>query len=119
MIIFRAWEIKKIGDEKSLPTRKLVPEIYFRHVEKIILYLTKYIVQTVVFVFMKYWFIFLTKTKIWAGKNLPKIYNFFDKKSGVDNSLPQTHSFLRRAVLESKAKIRKIKENVKKEHGAN
>lgn len=113
--MFRAWEIKKVEDLNSLPTRKIVPEIYFRHIEKIMLYLAKYIIQSIVFLFMKYWFIILTKTKKGLGKHWPKVYSFFRK--GKEMTTPQKNSFFQRAVMESKIKIRKIKENVKKEHG--
>lgn len=115
MIMFRTWEINKAKDSNPLPTRKIVPEVYFRHIEQIVLYLTKYIIQSVVFVVMKYWFIILTKTKKWIGKSLPKLYRFFYKESIKIET--QNDSFFRKAILESKIKIRKIKENVRREHG--
>ena len=115
MIMFRAWRIDKAEELSSLPTRKIVPEVYFRHIEQIGLYLAKYIIQSIVFIVMKYWFIALTKIKKWIGKSLPKLYHFFYKKT--ESVEPQNDSFFRKAVLESKIKIRKIKENVRREHG--
>lgn len=114
MIIFQAWEMSKVETENPSPTRKIIPEIYFRHVEKIMLYLTKHIIQLVVLVVVKYYFILSTKAKKWIANNLPKVYKFFNKK--VANDQPQKNSFFRKAVLESKIKIKKIKDNVKKEH---
>ena len=115
MIMFRAWEINKIDKQNPLPDRKIIPEVYFRHTEKIMLYLAKYIIQSIVFIIMKYWFIALTKTKKWLWKSLPRFYNLFIKK--INDTETQNDSFFRRAVLESKVKIRKIKENVRREHG--
>ena len=115
MMMFRVWEIKKLQTEEELSKRKIVPEIYFRHVEKIMLYLAKHIIQTIVLLVVKGYFILSTKTKRWAGKNWPKVYKFFRKdKEVVENP---TNSFFQKAVMESKAKIRSIKEKVRKDHG--
>ncbi len=114
MIMFRAWEIETSRTEKALSARKIVPEIYFRHIEKIVLYLTKHIVQWIVLVVVKYWYIFFTKTKKWTKNNLPKISNYF--RSKAKNIKKQNDSFVKRAINESKTKIKRIKEKVRKEH---
>ncbi|HLP86707.1 MAG TPA: hypothetical protein VK153_02420 [Candidatus Paceibacterota bacterium] len=118
MMLFRAWEIRKIKDENSLPNRKIIPEVYFRHVEKIMLYLTKYVIQSIVLVVVKYWFIAYTKTSKWISENWPKVHNFFQKKP-EDNTIPRKNSFVQRAILESKIKIKRMKEKVLREHGEN
>ena len=115
MMLFRAWEVRQKESENPLPSRKIVPEIYFRHVEKIMLYLTKYIVQSIVLVTVKYWFIVYTKASKWIGENWPKMYSFFKKKE-EDNTPPHKNSFIQRAIVESKIKIRHMKEKVLKEH---
>lgn len=115
MLIFRAWKIRTARVEKPLPNIEIFPKMQFRHVEKLMLYLTKHVIQWIVLVVVKYWFIIYTKTKKWAGKKLPKIYEFFKDKS--QNINHQKNSFVRRAILESKIKIRRIKEKVKREHG--
>lgn len=112
--MFRAWEIRKVADSNPLPTRKLIPEIYFRHVERIMLYLAKHIIQSIVLLTVKGYFILSTRTKRWLGLNWPKVYNLFRKNPPV-NPEPQQTTFFQKAVRESKAKIRKIKENVKKD----
>jgi len=114
MMMFRAWEIKTSRIEKPLLKRKIFPEIYFRHVEKIMLYLAKHIIQWIVLMAVKYWFIIHTKTKKWAGRKLPKIYEFFKKKSKDINQ--QKNSFVQKAILESKIKIKHIREKVRKDH---
>jgi len=114
MIMYRAWEIKTSRLEAESPRRKILPEIYFRQVEKIMLYLTKHLVQWIVLSVVKYWFILSTKTKKYIVKNLPKIHTFFKKKSKTLNQKKNT--FMRRAILESRTKIRRIKEKVKKDH---
>lgn len=115
MLIFRAWEIRTSRVEKSLSNIETFPKMQFRHVEKIMLYLAKLVIQWIVLIVVKYWFIISTKTKNWIGRNLPKIYEFFKEKTKDINQ--QKNSFVSRAVLESKIKIRRIKEKVKKEHG--
>jgi len=112
--MFRAWEIKTSRVETSPKNGRIFPEIYFRHIEKIMLYLTKHIIQWIVLKLVKYWFILYTKTKKWTCNNLPKIHSFFKKKTReIDQN---RNSFIRRAVLESKMKIRGIKEKIRKEH---
>lgn len=114
MLMFRAWEIRTSRIEKSLSTREIFPEMHFRHVEKIMLHLAKYVVQWIILVIVKYWFIIYTKAKKWAVKNWPKVYNLF-KGKGEDTN-PQKYSFMERARLELKAKIRHTREKVRKEH---
>jgi len=116
MISYRAWELKTLRVEPSIQRKEVIPEMYFRHLEKIMLHLAKHIIQWIVLMVVKGWFIATTKTKKWIGINWPKVYNFFSKKK-VEPDPIQKPSFVRRAVLESKMKIRKIKEKVKHEHG--
>ena len=78
------------------------------------LYLTKHAVQWTVLVVVKYWFTLTTKTRGWASKNLPKVHKFFTKTEKVQD--PQKRTFVERAILESKIKIKKVKERVRKEH---
>jgi len=117
MLSFRAWEIKTLQTEPGISQRKLVPELYFRHVEKIMLHLVKYLIQWIVVMVVKYWFIIYTKTKMWAVKNWPKIYNLFKRKE--DDANPQKYTFMERARLELKAKIRHTKEKVRQAHKEN
>lgn len=114
MMMFRAWEIETSRIERPHDSRKIVPELSFRHIEKIMLYLAKHIVQWIVLSLVKTWFIIFTKTKKWTKKNLPKIVKFFRRKS--KDMEKKKDSFVRRAILESKTKIRRIKEKVRKEH---
>lgn len=114
MMMFRAWELSKQSTEETQPARKIIPEIYFRHIEKIMLYLAKHIIQSIVFVVMKYWFIVLTKIKSWAVKNWPKVYKFFRHQK--EESDKPKNSFVQKAILESKIRIRSIKEKVRREH---
>lgn len=115
MLQFRAWEIKTSRFEMPISKRDIFPKIYFRHIEKIMLYLAKHIIQWIVLIVIKYWFIIITKIKKWGLKNLPKIDKFFKKKVN-DENIPKKYSFVRRAILESRMKIRHIKEKVRMEH---
>jgi len=114
MLMFRAWEIKTSRVENTSSTREIFPKIYFRHVEKIMLYLAKHIIQWVVLIVVKYWFILVAKTKKWGDKNIPKISEFFKKKTSDISK--KRNSFIRKSVLESKMKIRNIREKVRRDH---
>ncbi|MCX6754379.1 MAG: hypothetical protein NTU81_00930 [Candidatus Nomurabacteria bacterium] len=114
MMMFRAWEIETSRIERPDSSKQIVPELSFRYIEKIILYLVKHILQSIVLMLVKTWFIVITKTKKWTKKNLPKIAKFFKKKS--KDLEKQRDSFVRRAIIESKTKIKRIKEKVRKEH---
>jgi hypothetical protein len=114
MLSFRAWEIKTSRrqiEEQDL--RKHLPELSFRHVEKILLILTKHVIQSVVVSSVKVWFIFITKAKILIKNKLPKINKFFKKRISADS---RKITFVQRAIIESKIKIKKVKEVIKKEH---
>lgn len=112
MLVFRAWEIKTgritLGEE---PRYKL--ELSFRYIEKIILYITKHVIQWIVLSSVKLWFLVITKTRLLIQNKLPKISKFFQKKQNND---PRKISFVQRAVIESKIKIKKVKEKIKKDH---
>ncbi len=117
MLYYRAWQIKTLRALPETPPHKLIPEMYFRHVEKILLNLAKYLVQWIVLVVVKYWFIIYTKVKKWGVKNWPKVYNLFksskEKEAEVNS---QKYTFVQRAKLELQAKIRHTKEKVRREH---
>lgn len=113
MLAFRAWEIRTL-QIKVENTESPVPEISFRHIEKIMLYLTKHIVQGIVLAVVKYWFIITTKTKKLIMGKWPQMHDYFSKKPG--SSGEEKPSFFKKAILESKTKIKRIKEKVKKEH---
>lgn len=116
MLAFRAWEIKTMHINDPSLKHKVLPKLYFRHVEKIMLYLTKHIIQWIILVVVKYWFVLTTKSKKWSEKNLPKIYRLFQKEPVNTTEDKIKHSFVRRAVLESKTKIRHMKERVRRDH---
>jgi len=113
--MFRAWEIRTSRVEKPILSEADIPKIYFRHVEKIMLYLAKHVIQWIILVTVKYYLILSTKGKKWIGKNLPKISNFF--RESTKKISEYQNPFFHRAVLESKIKIKRIREKVKKEHG--
>jgi len=72
-------------------------------------------IQHIVVFSVKSWFLFITKTKIWIQNKLPKLNKFFKKKenNGTDS---RKISFVERAIIESKIKIKKVKEKIKQEH---
>lgn len=81
MLSYQAWEIKTLRTDKNNNEHRIMPEIYFRHLEKTALYLIKNIVQWVILMAVKYWYVSSTKTKKWINKNWPKIANFLKTKA--------------------------------------
>jgi len=114
MLAFRAWEIRTL-QIKIENTEPPVPEISFRHIEKNMLYLTKHIVQGAVLVVVKYWFIITTRGKKLIVNKWPKVNDYLKKKP--ESPEGEKPSFFKKAIIESKTKIRRIKEKVKREHG--
>jgi predicted small integral membrane protein len=110
MLAFRSWELRTghavMPEETTIPVLK----IPFRQIEKSMLYLTKYIIQTIVLETVRVWFIITTKTKKWLATKWPKQF----KKNAGPRAKP---SFVNRAVRESRIKIKRIREKVKQEHG--
>ncbi len=115
MLIFRAWQIRTdrliIQEENAAFT----PKLSFRYIEMIMLYIAKHVVQWIVLSVVKLWYLIVTKSKILLQNKLPQIHNFFKKKeaSGTDS---RKISFVERAVMESKIKIKRVKEKIRMEH---
>ncbi len=114
MLYFRVWKIKTKRIENPGAQEFILPKIQFRHLEKNMLYLTKHILQGLLFTFVKYWFIVVTKVKKWFNSKWPKISSFFKRKK-TNQNISYRHSFVKKAVLESKARIKHIREKVKEE----
>lgn len=116
MLAFRAWELSNSKANYGESNKVVIPHLPFRHLEKNMLYLAKHIVQSLVLAIVKHWFIFITKAKKWLSNRWPKVHNYFKKKA-IANEEAKSPSFVKRAILESKSKIKRIKEKIKKEHG--
>ncbi|MCX6753570.1 MAG: hypothetical protein NTV03_00745 [Candidatus Nomurabacteria bacterium] len=113
MLFYRAWEIRTSRFVVKEEHENYLPKLSLKEAEKIALYVIKHVIQSVVVFVVKSWFLFITKTKIWIQNNSPKIHKFFQKKTCTDS---RKISFVERAIIESKIKIKKVKEKIKKEH---
>lgn len=115
MLSFRAWEIRtsQVNNEVLNPQNQ-IPELSFRQIEKNMLYFTKHVVQVIILTGAKYWFIIVTKTKKKVSDKWPQIHAYFQKKP--ESQKPGKPSFIQRAVLESKSKIKRIREQVREDH---
>ncbi len=114
MLTFRAWEIRTsrlLINTESMQTYK--KGLSFEEIEKIVLFSFKHIIQWIVIFIVKNWFIIITKIKRLIQNKLPKIHKLFKKKPKTES---RKISFVERAVMESKIKIRKVKEKIKKDH---
>lgn len=109
MLSYQAWQIQISGQDNLPVVRKIPPEIHFRQIEKFMLYFTKHIVQSVVLFGVKCWFKVKTRVNKWVQKNTPRVHEFFKKKE------TKRRTFVSKAILESKIKIRRIKEKIEKE----
>lgn len=91
------------------------PDVSFRKIEKYVLYYTKNVVQITVITVVKYSMIGAIKTKKVIREKLPHIHQKIKKviSKREPGSKP---SFIQKAVLESKTKIRRIKDKVKRDH---
>ncbi len=118
ILAFQSWKIQKAYVRVNESSNQTLLNVPFRHIEKSMLYLTKHIIQWLIIVVVKYWFIAYTKFKKFIREKWPKIYSYFKNiVSKSDESTPP--SFVHRAVIESKIKIRRVKEKIIKEHGKN
>jgi hypothetical protein len=104
---------------RALPTEAdPAPSTSFRKIEKYVLYSLKHILQGIVLFTVKYWFIIVAKTKKFVMEKWPRIHDRFVKKDDrPDRPVSATKVFLKRAVAESKFKIKRIKDKVKAQHG--
>lgn len=110
MLMFRAWEIRT---SRLIIDRTFTRELSFRYIEKVTLFLIKHLIQWIILTSVKIWYLFVTKSKVILQNKLPRVNNLLHKKINNDS---RKLSFVERAVLESKIKIKKIKEKIKKEH---
>lgn len=112
MLFYQAWKIKKSKVEKPPKSSKFLPDIYFRQVEKIMLYWMKKGIQWLILMTVKYWTILVEENKKVINKKFPQIKTFFKKirrKRGHGD-------FIHKAMIESRFKIKRIREKVKKEY---
>lgn len=112
MLFYRAWEIKEGKVEKPDANTNFLPAVYFRQIEKIMLYWTKRGVQWIILVAVKYWTIFVEESKKLINRKFPKAKDLFKKIGRKRNH----GAFIKKAMIESKFKIKKVREKVKKEY---
>lgn len=115
MLAFRDWEIRTLGIETHKNAESPIPHLTFRQIEKNMLHLTKNILQATIVTLARYWFIVATKTDKKIQEKWPRVYALFTKKELPPNTEVKL-TFFRKAMLESKAKIRRVREAVRKEH---
>jgi hypothetical protein len=110
LLSFSAWEVESgVRNPDTYPVFK----ISIRKIEKYVLYYTKWILQSIVINIVKVWFILVAKTKKFLKEKWPKLVNKLHPKPLEVGERP---SFVRRAVIESKIKIKRAKENIREKH---
>lgn len=111
---FRVWEIKNGYKSSNTEEKEVtISHIPFRQIEKNMLYLTKHVAQWLVLVTVKYWFIGVIKVKKAINNKIPQIRNFIKKRK--EKNKEKNISFFKRAVLESKFKIKRMKQKIQEE----
>lgn len=113
MLMYQAWRIK--SNKIDISDLGTIPHVPFRHIEKSMLYLTKQFIQWIIILAIKYWFITITKSKKIIRSKWPKVYKVLKRKPQNENE-PSKMSYIRRSIIESKIKIKRVKEKIKREH---
>lgn len=113
MLTYRAWELKtaRVATNDSEEIKPLI--IPFRRIEKISLYVAKHLIQGLLVFVAKYWFIISIKIRKKFNQIWPKIHAFLIRKKIANYN---RNLFIKRAIFESKVKIKRIKEKVKREN---
>lgn len=115
MLAFRTWELRTGKVSMQINDEQIIPQFSFRKFEKAVLYFAKHILQYIVLGIVKYWFIGFAKTKKWLAEKWPKIHiRLFDKK--VIEVSDKKPSFIQKAIIESKVKIKVLKQKIHAEH---
>ena len=115
VLSYRAWQIKNGQEINIYLPKDPILNISFVKLEKNILVFLKVYIQKAVLIIAKYWFLLVIKIKKFLMEKWPKIHDFFQKKP-VDLSVPQKPSFFTKALLESKAKIKHLKQKIHEDH---
>lgn len=111
MLSYRAWEIKTAKVNIQFKEKQFI--VPFRKIEKTALYIIKHLIQGFLVIIAKYWFIVSIKIKKKIDHLWPKIHSYLIRKKITSQN---GNLFIKRAIFESKVKIRRIKEKVKKEN---
>lgn len=110
LLSYSAWEVETgVRKEDTYPVFK----ISIRKTEKYVLYYTKWILQSIVINIVKVWFILVVKTKKFLKEKWPQLVHKLRPKPLEAGERP---SFVRKAVIESKIKIKRVKENIREKH---
>ena len=112
ILAYQAEKIRKSKIEKPPKEKNFLPIVYFRQVEKIVLYWVKRWIQWLILTIVKYWTILVEESKKIVNKKLPKTKEFFKKLKRKRNN----GAFFRKAKIESKFKIKRLREKIKKEY---
>lgn len=115
MVFHQAQRIRDSKIEKPPKEKSFLPVVYFRQVEKIMLYWIKRGVQWVILIVVKYWTILIEESKKIINSKFPKVKAFFKKQRKRRNQ----NAFFKKAKIESKFKIRRLREKIKKEYENN
>ena len=117
VLLFRAWEIRSGRANISLAGASPLPEISFRKLEKNMLYFAKRFIQVTIIGSAKYWFLTTIKMKKWVIENWPKVHikiqKIFEDKPKLLNKKP---TFIGHILIESKVKIKRIKQKILEDH---
>ena len=109
ILSYSAWEVRAgVRTHGETPALKLS----FNRVEKSVLYIAKHLLQSIVITIVKYWFLAAAKTKKWIARRWPKVHKAMQSKEPS----AKKPTFVSRSVAESKVKIKRMRERIKKEH---
>jgi len=115
ILSFSAWEVRNNLRQEKRSFKITLPNT--EQLEKFFLVSLKEIIQGLLLLLVKYWVIFVTKIKKWFIINWPKIKaRFYKNKIQKEEGYPKSPSFVKRAIFESKIKIKRIKDKIKEDN---
>ena len=115
VLSYRSWEIRNGNEIIAHKIENPISKISFRDLERMVAHLLKHYIQQIVLIVVKYWFILRIRTKKFIMEKWPKVYKIFEKKP-FDPNVPLKPSFFTKALLESKVKIKRLKQKIHEDH---
>jgi hypothetical protein len=113
MLSYRTWELRT-GQVTFNPSDTEAFELSFRKMERTMLYVAKHLIQGFLLVVVKYWLIAITRVRKWLMEKWPKVYGVFKTKE--PSPTPIRPSFFTKALMESKTKIKRLKQKIREDH---
>lgn len=115
ILYYRKLELANGKGNIEQRTLKIIPDFSLRQLEKNFWILIKYGVQKLILFVVKYWIITNIRVKKWISEKWPLVLAIFKSKK-TESETQKSPSFFTKALIESKYKIKRMKQKIKEEH---